>query len=200
MNREGYWSVVDVLNHLYCPWITYNWYVLRIPQGKTTKTKEGLRRQNEYVRKVKAHPERGIGGIKGEKLVAQRPVRSRRLMLAGKCDYVVHKNDIPVPVEIKNGRMPARRPWKNNLVQITSYCLMLGEEIGVEIEYGFIHYLNDGLTQKVFITEQDIYFLENLINDMNMVLEKEIVLGKPKSWRCCIDCYYRKTCALSGGL
>ncbi|MGQ9788846.1 MAG: CRISPR-associated protein Cas4 [Candidatus Hadarchaeaceae archaeon] len=199
MNAEGYWFVSDVLNHVYCPWITFNWYVLGIPQSKTVKTREGLRAQEIYMRKVKKHPERGIGGIRGAIHVYERPVRSNRLMLAGKCDYVVYPGKQPIPLEIKNAKLPPRIPRKNHLIQLTCYCIMLSEEVGENIDFGFIHYLKDGLTQKVYVTDENRRYIEELIQEMNLILEKEIGIGKPMSWRCCIDCCYKKICAIGGG-
>lgn len=199
MNREGYWSVSDVLNHVYCPWITYHWYVLRIPQSKTTKTEEGLRRQAEYARRVKKHPERGVGGVKGAKFVPDRYVRSRELMLAGKCDYVIYPQGQACPLEIKNGKLPSGRPYKNTLIQLTCYAIMLGEETNSDIDTAYIHYLKDGLTQKVIITKEDKKNVEEIIKKMDSVLENEIAEGKPMSWKCCWDCCYRKICALGGG-
>ena len=199
MNREGYWYVSDILNHVYCPWITYNWYVLGIPQAKTIKTEEGHKRQELFVKKVKRHPERGIGGIRGAKSINQRLVRSDRLMLAGKCDYVVFPGMQPAPLELKNAWAPKGKPRKNHLIQLTSYAIMLGEEMGFDIDYGYIHYLKDGLTQKVNIGSENKEYVISIIIEMNLVLEKEIVLGKPMSWRCCVDCCYRKICAGYGG-
>ncbi|MEM3071764.1 MAG: CRISPR-associated protein Cas4 [Candidatus Anstonellales archaeon] len=199
MNKEGFWSVSDVLNHIYCPWITFHWYVLKIPQCKTTKTEEGLRRQTEYVKKARKHPERGIGGMKGAKFVAERFLRSSRLMLAGKCDYIVYPQGQACPLEIKNGRLPYGKPYKNTIVQLVCYAIMLEEEINDCVNFAFIHYLKDNLTQKVTITEKEKLYIEEIIKQMNSVLEKEIVKGKPMSWKCCWDCCYRKICALGGG-
>lgn len=199
MNREGYWYVSDVLNHIYCPWITFNWYVLRIPQTKTIKTEEGNRKQKAFENKVMKHPERGIGGIKGAISIKQRLVRSNKLMLAGKCDYLIFPGDQPAPLELKNAWTPRGRPRKNHLIQLTCYTIMLSEEIGCDLNLGYIHYLKDGLTQKVRISIDNKNYVESIINEMNLVLEKEIVLGKPMSWRCCMDCCYRKICAGYGG-
>ncbi len=199
MNREGFWSVSDVLNHIYCPWITYHWYVLNVPQSKTIKTEEGLRQQNEYVRKVRKHPERGVGGVKGAKFVSERLLRSKRLMLAGKCDYVVYPNGTSCPLEIKNMKIPPGKPYKNTLIQLTCYAIMLEEEIANQVDTAYIHYLKDGLTQKVSIAKENKKYIEDIIKQMDSVLEKEIVNGKPMSWRCCWDCCYLKICALGGG-
>jgi len=199
LNREGFWSVSDVLNHMYCPWITYNWYVLKIPQSKTTKTEEGARKQEEYLKKVKKHPERGVGGIKGARFIPDRPMRSHRLMLAGKCDFVVYPDYVPIPLEIKNEKAPRGKPFKNVVYQLACYAVMMEEEMGVCIDQGFVHYLKGGLTQKIEIGIGYKKEIERILEEMNLILEKEIVHGKPLSWKCCWDCCYRKICANSGG-
>ncbi|MBC7248091.1 MAG: CRISPR-associated protein Cas4 [Actinobacteria bacterium] len=199
MNKEGFWSVSDILNHAYCPWITYHWHVLKIPQSKTTKTEEGINKQREYARKVRKHPERGVGGIRGAKFIPDRSIRSVRLMLAGKCDYVLYPGSVPAPLEIKNGKIPPRSPHGNTILQLACYAIMLEEELKAEVHVGYIYYLRDGLTQKIEIFDKDKRKVESLIAEMNSLLENEIVTGKPMSWRCCWDCCYRKICALGGG-
>jgi CRISPR-associated protein Cas4 len=200
MNREGFWSVVDVLNHIYCPWITFNWYVMKIPQTKTVKTEEGLNRQSEYLFRIKKHPERGIGGVKGAKFIIARPVRSTKLMLSGMCDIVVYPNRTPAPLEIKNMKIPQRRPYKNTLIQLTCYAMMMEEEIGVKINIGYIYYLKDRLTQKADICDDMKKLVKKILAEMDLILEKEIGFGKPMSWRCCRDCCYQKICIKYCGL
>ncbi len=190
MNREGFWFVSDVLNHIYCPWITYNWYVLGMPQSK---------KQEALVKKTKKHPERGIGGIKNARVVGQKYVRSYTLMLAGICDYVVFIDNKPAPLELKDAWMPKGKPWKNHLIQLACYSIMLGEEMGCIVDTGYIHYLRDGLTQKIEIEDPVKDYIISVIRDMDSTIENEIVRGRPISWRCCVDCCYRKICAGYGG-
>jgi CRISPR-associated exonuclease Cas4 len=200
MNREELWSVSDVLNHLYCPWITFNWYVLKIPQGKTVKTEEGIRRQNDYLSKAKKHPERGIAGIRSAKYIVSKQLRSYDLMLAGVCDIVIYPGELPAPLDIKNAAMPKRGIRANHRLQLACYALMLESEINDKINTGYIYYIKDRLTQKIILTDEDKEVIKNAISEMNLILEKEIGFGKPMSWKCCRDCFYRKVCVKCCGL
>lgn len=63
----------------------------------------------------------------------------RRLDLAGKPDYVVEHDGVPVPVEVKSGRTP-RQPYPSHVLQLAAYCYLVEVNTGQTPPYGILRY------------------------------------------------------------
>jgi CRISPR-associated exonuclease Cas4 len=68
-----------------------------------------------------------------------RVLRSARLGLAGKPDYLVEERGRMVPVELKPSRR-AVRPWLRDVVQLAAYCVLLEEIEPRFAGYGYLRY------------------------------------------------------------
>ncbi len=68
-----------------------------------------------------------------------RVLRSARLGLAGKPDYLVEERGRIVPVELKPSRRAAR-PWLRDVVQLAAYCVLLEEIEPRFAGYGYLRY------------------------------------------------------------
>lgn len=68
-----------------------------------------------------------------------RVLRSARLGLAGKPDYLVEEHGRIVPVELKPNRR-AERPWLRDVVQLAAYCVLLEELEPRFGGYGYLRY------------------------------------------------------------
>lgn len=71
------------------------------------------------------------------------PLRSRRLKLAGKPDYLLERTErgkrMVIPVEVKSARAPAA-PHAGHALQVGAYCLLVEETMGVTPVYGLVRY------------------------------------------------------------
>lgn len=67
------------------------------------------------------------------------PLFSRRHLLAGRPDYLVEQAGTRVPVEVKPDRT-APQPYKSDVLQLATYCLLVEEVYGQRPEYGLIRY------------------------------------------------------------
>lgn len=66
-------------------------------------------------------------------------LRSRRYGLSGRPDYIVREGGLPIPVEVKPGRN-APRPYRNDVLQLAAYCLLVSEREGRRVPYGRLRY------------------------------------------------------------
>lgn len=74
------------------------------------------------------------------------PLRSRRLGLVGKPDYLLERTEggrrgkrVIIPVEVKSGRAHAQ-PHAGHVLQVGAYCLLVEEVYGVTPAYGLLRY------------------------------------------------------------
>jgi CRISPR-associated exonuclease Cas4 len=66
---------------------------------------------------------------------------SKTVPLMGRPDYLIKKSGTIIPVEVKSSSAPTK-PYKNHLVQLTAYCLLVEENYGVKVPFGLIQYSN----------------------------------------------------------
>jgi CRISPR-associated exonuclease Cas4 len=71
------------------------------------------------------------------------PLRSTRLGLVGKPDYLIERRErgrrVLIPVEVKSGRAPSQ-PHPGHLLQVGAYCLLVEETLGVRPPYALLRY------------------------------------------------------------
>lgn len=92
-----------------------------------------------------------------------RVLRSARLGLAGKPDYLVEENGRVVPVELKPSRR-SNTPWLRDVVQLAAYCALLEEIEPRFAGYGYLRYADrtfridftDSLRSEVIRTLADL--------------------------------------------
>jgi len=67
-----------------------------------------------------------------------RMLRSERLGLQGRPDYILEMEGEMVPVELKSGRTP-KGPLFSHILQVAAYCVLLEEE-GHKVTHGILRY------------------------------------------------------------
>src|SRR5262245_66518670 len=75
---------------------------------------------------------------------AQEPFISKRLLMAGKPDYLIKdRNGDLIPVEVRSSNAPrAGRPYESPLMQLAAYFLLLEDVLQRPVPYGLIRYRN----------------------------------------------------------
>lgn len=192
MDREGYWSVSDLLNHLYCARITWWWHVMGIPQRGTPKTRRGQEAHDKWsMREVRRRYE-------GQDLSSRRKrmgltLTSDRLGLRGRLDALVEDDGRLVPWDEKNTVSPSE-PWPGQRLQMAAYALLIEDCFPGEcVEYGIIEYLVDG--QRITVQIDDALRLQvsQTLDDLNRVRRTEELPARAPPSRC-RDCVYAKVC------
>jgi CRISPR-associated exonuclease Cas4 len=64
---------------------------------------------------------------------------SKTMPLVGKPDYLIKKDGMIIPVEIKRGRTPYS-PYANHVAQLYAYCVLVTEQYGSRPSYGVVSY------------------------------------------------------------
>ncbi|MGH8906922.1 MAG: CRISPR-associated protein Cas4 [Egibacteraceae bacterium] len=138
MDWQGYWSVSDILNHLYCGRITWWWHVMGVPQRGTVKTEDGQHAHDEWSRREAQRRYEGADLRVRRKLVGLR-LSSERLGLAGTLDALVTDEDRMLPWDIRNTVEPAA-PWRGQVVQMGAYSLLLEHALRAPpVSFGVVH-------------------------------------------------------------
>lgn len=75
---------------------------------------------------------------------AQEPLYSKRLIMAGKPDYLVNnQNGDLIPVEVKSGYAPRTgQPHESHVMQLAAYFFLIEDVLQRPVPYGLIRYSN----------------------------------------------------------
>lgn len=66
-------------------------------------------------------------------------LRSKRLRLVGRPDFIVRNGEQYIPIEFKSGHA-TKYPYKNHVMQLAAYCLLVEEKYGVRPDHGIVRY------------------------------------------------------------
>jgi len=119
------------------------------------------------------------------------PLRSKKLNLAGRPDYILRDGDFLIPVEFKSTNAP-RKPYKNHILQLAAYCLLVEENFKVNVPAGILRY-GDGKEFKIHFDESLRRELLDTIEEMNRIIESGVEVPKSPSQKC-DRCSLRKYC------
>ena len=95
-------------------------------------------------------------------------VKSEKLGLKGRIDNVEVSGEEFIPVEYKTGKAPESGVWKNHMIQVGAYMLLLSEHYGKDVNYGFVDY-KEGKRVKVVMNpflKDEILELRNKVNNL----------------------------------
>jgi CRISPR-associated exonuclease Cas4 len=122
------------------------------------------------------------------------PLFSKHLWLTGKPDYIVKTGLEYIPVEAKT--TVADEPYRNHIMQLASYCLLLEEEYGQVILFGVIAY-GDGRQFKIPLTETLRKDILDTLDKMRFQLRAVSVVRDHNSVAKCKLCSFRQYCPQS---
>ncbi len=194
MDREGFWSVSDLLNHLYCARITWWWHVMGVPQRSTPKTKRGTEAHERWTdretrRRYEGQPLR----VRRKQLGLT--LTSERLGLRGKLDALIEDDGRLVPWDEKNTERPDA-PWPGQRVQMAAYALLLEDAYpGLRVAYGVVDYLLDGSSTVIDIDARLRMQVMTLLHDVTQLRRTEQLPPRAPATRC-RDCVYAKICVV----
>jgi CRISPR-associated exonuclease Cas4 len=92
-------------------------------------------------------------------------LRSRKIPLQGRPDYLLNKNGKIYPVEFKKKTAPKNnRPYDNHIMQLIAYCYLVEEHFGKKVEFGFIKY--EDREYKINYTNEYKNYLLKLVEEI----------------------------------
>jgi CRISPR-associated exonuclease Cas4 len=121
----------------------------------------------------------------------EKPLFSARHRLTGRPDYLVHKDNHIIPVELKSGRAP-ERPYRSHILQLAAYCLLTEEVYRKRPPYGIIRYSNAGfeIDYTNELERELLGVLEEMRADMGA---RDVSRSHNQPYRCA-HCGYRNEC------
>ena len=125
---------------------------------------------------------------------AQEPFISKRLLMAGKPDYLMKdRNGDLIPVEVKSSNAPrAGRPYESHLMQLAAYFLLLEDVLQRPVPYGLIRYRNR--TLRVANTDELRSRLMDLIAQMRRLMARDVARRNHNRPQRCSRCSVAHAC------
>jgi CRISPR-associated exonuclease Cas4 len=125
---------------------------------------------------------------------AQEPFISKRLLMAGKPDYLMKdRNGDLIPVEVKSSNAPrAGRPYESHLMQLAAYFLLLEDVMQQPVPYGLIRYRNR--TLRVANTDELRTRLMDVIAQMRRLMAREVARRNHNRVQRCSRCSVAHAC------
>jgi len=125
---------------------------------------------------------------------AQEPFISKRLLMAGKPDYLIKdRNGDLIPVEVKSSNAPrAGRPYESHLMQLAAYFLLLEDVLQRPVPYGLIRYRNR--TLRVANTDELRARLMDVIAQMRRLMTRDVARRNHNRPQRCSRCSVAHAC------
>jgi CRISPR-associated exonuclease Cas4 len=121
----------------------------------------------------------------------EQPLVDHQLGLTGKPDYLVERDGVIIPVEVKSGRTPAA-PYDSHIFQVAAYCLLVEKSYGKRPPYGIIHY-----PKRDFAVDYTAQLEASLLDQLADIKRDEVrnnVLRSHEDPARCRGCGFRKVC------
>jgi CRISPR-associated exonuclease Cas4 len=187
-------TISDVLEYLFCPRFIYFMHCLEIPQHEEMRYKVVRGREvHEEKRVVNPHYLRKkIGVVRREQNVF---LSSKKHCIKGIVDEVVYLDDgTAAPFEYKFAEFKDRI-FQTYLNQLTLHAMMIREQLGVEVNRGFICFVrSNNHVEEVTFSEKDFEKAREIIREILEIIEMGYFPKRPRSQSHCIDCCYRNIC------
>ena len=124
----------------------------------------------------------------------EKPMFSRRYVLAGKPDYIVEDSGVIIPVEVKPNRV-ALSPRESDVMQLMAYGLLIEETLGqgrVAPRYGLLKY-RDAVFQVDFTDELRAELIDLMETIRRDASRRDVPRSHEQAQRC-RACGYRSEC------
>ena len=121
----------------------------------------------------------------------QKPLFYAELGLTGKPDYLVERDGVLIPVEVKSGHTP-EAPYDSHIFQVAAYCLLVEKTYGKRPLYGLIHYPNRDFAVD-YTTELESALLDQLAEMKRDEMRRDVGRSHMDAARC-RHCGFRKMC------
>ncbi len=118
---------------------------------------------------------------------------SERIGLSGMpAKLVCHGGNI-VPSVIKTGEYPENGVWNNDRLHIAALAMLVEEEYGKTIEYGFVEYARYGIVRKVIVRANDRRQILKIGNRVKKI--KDGTMPDKKESSLCEHCNFSEMCS-----
>ena len=155
---------------------------------------------SEYIKEVATNLVSAINEDGKEELLSCiNPVKtdpilySERIGLSGMpAKLVCHAGNV-VPSVIKTGKYPENGVWNNDRLQIAALAMLVEEEYGKTVEYGFVEYARYGVVRKVIVRANDRRQILKIANRVKKI--KDGTMPDKKESTLCEHCNFSDMCS-----
>jgi CRISPR-associated exonuclease Cas4 len=125
---------------------------------------------------------------------AQEQLFSKRLLMAGKPDYMMtDRNGDLIPVEVKSANAPRTgQPYESHLMQLAAYFFLMEDVLQQPVPYGLIRYRNR--TIRVANTEELRERLTDILAEMRALLARGEPYRSHDQPQRCLRCSMAHAC------
>ena len=117
---------------------------------------------------------------------------SERIGLSGMPAKLVCHGGNVVPSVIKTGKYPENGVWNNDRLQIAALAMLVEEEYGKTVEYGFVEYARYGIVRKVIVRANDRRQILKIANSVKKI--KDGTMPDKKESPLCEHCNFSEIC------
>ena len=118
---------------------------------------------------------------------------SERIGLSGMPSKLVCHAGNVVPSVIKTGKYPKNGVWNNDRLQIAALAMLVEEEYGKTVEYGFVEYARYGIVRKVIVRANDRRQILKIANRVKKI--KDGTMPDKKESTLCTHCNFSEMCS-----
>ena len=183
---------IDIVNYLYCPRYIYYQYVLEIPQyeEKNFLLLMGREMHEKKLISNKDYLRKRIGAVK--KIISPYLANDK---LRGRPDEVLELNDgTMAPLDYKFSKYEGRI-YKPIIYQMISYAVLIEDIYKKEVNKAFIVYIrSSNHLEEIEITKEYKLLINNAIEGVLEIIEKEIYPEATKIRKKCVNCTYKNIC------
>lgn len=189
MDRDGYFTVRDIVDFAFCPRSIYFQYCIKSGKEGTPKMRKGSELHESFSEKSKR-----------TKIVKELPKLPREFGLRlysekynfnARIDCVLYDNDVAYPVEFKSSSKP-KILYNTHKYQAVAQALVVEEILNKRAPACYIKYV-DGIT-KMPVTPQLKQKVVNTLKQMEEIIKLEKIPRPAKSRKKCGSCFYKNTC------
>lgn len=182
--------VNDLKQYAYCPRIVFYQYAMPVEKKPTRKMELGKREEERIDRLERRRKLREYRLDEGERRFHV-SLNSARLGLSGKVDLVIDSPEGLFPVDFK---LTTRGSYRNHILQLCGYSLLLEDCYGRPVDRGFIYLIpkQDAIVVKI-TPELKAEAMDVVERIRRMVAREEIPPPTPVRSRC-VDCEFRNFC------
>lgn len=120
-----------------------------------------------------------------------KPLYDAELGLTGKPDYLIRKNGIIIPVEVKSAWAPPA-PYESHKLQLAAYCLLVQGYFGLRPPYGLLRYRNR--TFRVVFSPELEEQVREVVEEIRLQKEQDEACRSHDHPNRCARCGYRGIC------
>jgi CRISPR-associated exonuclease Cas4 len=185
--------ISEIRQYIFCPRIPYYHLLLGINTEKPIWVKQGKEYHIEQEKLMIRRKFEKIG-IKDTTLYFNHNVSSEILGIHGLMDGFLKTDEgkiIPFENKMNNEK---HHPAKSHKIQLLAYGLCLEEKLQQKIEYGFIFYGPKGKSFKIDFTDKLRIELNNKLNQLKSMLQKELLPPSSATESQCTQCEYLNLC------